>query len=242
MKSNVTQTANKWDFRNHAGFHVALKLNHMKKSLLTLALSLMWIPFAFSADPAYENAMKKQLAAMKTIQSAEQSQSVFNGFLRISEAKTEEWLPLYYAALVQTTAAFRFEVNKDQHFDQAMELTNKADKIAPNNSEITALKGYIIMGKLSLDPMNRGQELSPLALQTFGKAIALDKENPRATALMAQMELGMAQFFGQGPEKACGLARVGLELFAKEETKINEDYLLPTWGKREAEQVASQCQ
>ncbi len=214
----------------------------MKKYVLMFALTLMGITSSFAADPAYENAMKKQLAAMKTIQSAEQSQTVFNGFLRISEAKAEEWLPLYYAAYLQTVAAFRFEVDKDQYFDQAMELVTKAEKIAPNNSEITALKGYVIMGKLSVDPMNRGQEMSPLALQTFGKAIALDKENPRATILMAQMELGMAQFFGQGPEKACGLARVGLELFAKEETKINEDYLLPTWGKREAEQVASQCQ
>lgn len=213
----------------------------MKKYLFTFALSLMWITLAFAADPAYENAMKKQIAAMNTIQSADESQAVANGFLRIAEAKSEEWLPLYYAAWVQATAAFRFEVDKDQHFDQAMELVNKADKIAPNNSEITALKGYIIMGKLSVDPMNRGQEMSPLAMQTFGKAIALDKENPRATTLMAQMELGMAQFFGSGPEKACGLARVGLELYAKEESKITDDYLLPTWGKMQAEQVAGMC-
>ncbi|WP_332913874.1 hypothetical protein [Algoriphagus boritolerans] len=196
---------------------------------------------AFANDPAYESAMKKQIQAMKTIQNPEQSQAVVNGFLRIAEVKNTEWLPIYYAAYLQTIAAFRFEVNKDQYFDQAMELINKADKVAPNNSEITALKGFIIMGKLSVDPMSRGQEMSPLAMQTFGKSIALDKENPRATTLMAQMELGMAQFFGSGVEKACGLARVGLELFAKEEAKINEDYLLPTWGKREAEQVLSAC-
>ncbi len=213
----------------------------MKKSILTLVLSLLWISFAFSADPAYENAMKKQISSMKTIQSAEQSQAVANGFLRIAEAKTSEWLPLYYASYLQTMAAFRFEVNKDQYFDQAMELVTKADKIAPNNSEIKALKGFIIMGKLSVDPMNRGQEMSPLAMQTFGKAIALDKENPRATTLMAQMELGMSQFFGSGPEKACGLARMGLELFAKEEAKVTESYLLPTWGKDQAEMIVTQC-
>jgi tetratricopeptide (TPR) repeat protein len=213
----------------------------MKTFLSTLVLAFAFILTASAYDPAYEHAMKKQIAAMKTIQTAEESQAVSNGFIRIAEAKSEEWLPLYYAAYLQTVAAFRFEVNKDQYFDQAMELVNKADKIAPNNSEITALKGYVIMGKLSVDPMSRGQEMSPLALQTFGKAIALDKENPRATTLMAQMELGMSQFFGSGPEKACGLARVGLELYAKEESKIDENYLLPTWGKREADQIASQC-
>lgn len=213
----------------------------MKTYFTTLLLIFTFVLSAFANDPAYESAMKKQLQAMKTIQTAAESQEITNAFLRIAEAKSSEWLPLYYAAYLQAIAAFRFEVDQDQYFDQAMELIQKANQLAPNHSEITALQGFILMGKISVDPMNRGQELSGQAMQLFGKAIALDKENPRATTLMAQMELGMSQFFGQGPEKACGLARVGLELFSKEESKINEDYLLPTWGKTEAEQVASMC-
>lgn len=213
----------------------------MKKYFLSLVFLFAALSLAKANDPAYENAMKKQLQAMKSIQSAEESQNVSNAFLRIAEAKNEEWLPLYYAAYLQTMAAFRFEVNKDQYFDQAMELTKKAEKISPNNSEIIALQGFIVMGKLAVDPMNRGQEMSPQAMQLFGKAIALDKENPRATTLMAQMQLGTAQFFGQGPEQACGLAKVGLDLYAKEEAKISENYLLPTWGKNQALQVLNAC-
>ncbi|HAZ26352.1 MAG TPA: hypothetical protein DCY95_18715, partial [Algoriphagus sp.] len=79
---------------------------------------------------------------------------------------------------------------------------DKAEKLAPANSEVTALKGYAIMGKISLDPASRGQNLSPQAMQLFGKAINLDRENPRALYLMAQMEYGMAQFFGSGTDKA----------------------------------------
>lgn len=215
----------------------------MKKSLFSLALALFCLAnLAIASDPAYESAMKKQLAQMRTIQSSAESQTVSNAFLRIAEAKPEEWLPLYYAAYVQTTAAFRFEVNKDQYFDQALDLIKKADKIAPGNSEITALQGFILMGKVSVDPTSRGQSLSPQVMQLFGKAIGLDRENPRATTLMAQMELGMSQFFGSGPEKACGMARVGLDLFAKEEVRTDENYLLPTWGKNQAEQVAAVCQ
>ncbi|MDX5340601.1 MAG: hypothetical protein LPK25_16360 [Cyclobacteriaceae bacterium] len=213
----------------------------MKKYILSLAFIFAALSVALANDPAYENAMKKQLQAMKTIQTVEESQNISNAFLRIAEAKKEEWLPLYYAAYLQTMAAFRFEVNKDQYFDQAMDLVKKADKLSPNNSEIVALQGFILMGKLSVDPMSRGQEMSGQAMQLFGKAIALDKENPRATTLMAQMQLGMAQFFGQGPEQACGLARVGLELFAKEEAKTTENHLLPTWGKTQAQQVAEAC-
>lgn len=213
----------------------------MKKYLLSLAFLFVWITFVKANDPAYVKAVQKQKEGMKTITSAEESQAVYNGFLRIAEANTSEWLPIYYAALTQTTSAFRFDVDKDQYFDQALELAKKADQIAPGNSEITALHGYILMGKISLDPANRGQSLSPEAMQLFGKAISLDRTNPRAVTLMAQMELGMAQFFGSGPEKACGLARMGLELYAKEEGKADINYILPTWGKMNAEQVIGEC-
>jgi tetratricopeptide (TPR) repeat protein len=213
----------------------------MKKLSTTLALAFAVIFAAFCADPAYENAMKKQLAAMKSIQTLEESQAVTNAFLRIADAKTDEWLPLYYAAYLQTTAVFRFEVNKDQYLDQAMSLVEKAEKISGENSEVTAIKGYVVMGKISLDPASRGQSMSPQAMQLFGKAISLDRENPRALMLMAQMEQGMARFFGQGPEKACGLAKNALALYTKEEAKTGEDYLLPTWGRAQAQQVADAC-
>ncbi|GMQ25441.1 hypothetical protein Aoki45_21230 [Algoriphagus sp. oki45] len=211
------------------------------KTVFTLLLSYLLVLPAM-AQNSYENAMKTQIQAMQQIRTLEESQAVSNAFLRIAEVKKEEWLPLYYAAYVQTNAAFRFEVNKDQYLDQAMGLAKKAGGLSPNNSEITALEGFILMGKVSVDPANRGQSLSPQVMQLYGKAIALNRENPRATTLMAQMEFGMAQFFGSGPEKACGLARVGLELFAKEEAQVDENYLMPTWGKNQAEQVASQCQ
>ena len=213
----------------------------MKKLSTTLALAFAFVFSAFCADPAYETAMKKQVTAMKTIQTLEESQAITNAFLRIAEAKPEEWLPLYYAAYLQITAVFRFEVDKDQYLDQAMTLVEKAEKIGVDNSEITAMKGYVVMGKISLDPASRGQSLSPQAMQLFGKAISLDRENPRALMLMSQMEQGMAQFFGSGPEKACGLARNAIALYSKEEAKVSDDYLLPTWGKTQAEQVAKAC-
>jgi tetratricopeptide (TPR) repeat protein len=213
----------------------------MKKSILTIALSFILISLAQAADPAFIAAMQKQLAAKATIETFEQSQEVTNGFMRIAEAAESEWLPFYYAALLKTEAAFRFDIDKDKSLDEALELIKKAEKIAPRNSEITALNGYILMGKISLDPASRGQTMSPEAMQLFGKAINLDRENPRAVSLMSQMELGMSQFFGTGPEKACGMARMSLELYKKEEAKITEEYILPTWGKTQADQVASKC-
>ncbi|WP_026956261.1 hypothetical protein [Algoriphagus vanfongensis] len=214
----------------------------MKKSMLTLALLFMWITFAKASDPAYEKAMAKQIAAIETIQTLEQSQQVSNSFLRIAEAQPEEWLPLYYAGLLQIEAAFRFDVDQDEAFEQALGYIEKAKKIAPDNSELTALEGYAVMGKISVDPGSRGQSMTPQAMQLYNKAISLDRENPRAVLLMAQMELGMSQFFGSGPEKACGMARMGSELLRKEKEKITESYILPTWGQRLASQFEKVCQ
>ena len=213
----------------------------MKKNFLTFALTFLFIAFAQASDPAFVAAMQKQLEARNTVSTFEESQSVTNGFLRIAEASETEWLPLYYASLLKTEAAFRFDIDKDKSLDEAMELAKKADKIASENSEITALQGYILMGKISLDPAGRGQTMSPQAMQLLEKAINLDRGNPRAVSLMSQMELGMAEFFGSGPEKACGMARMSLELYKKEEAKITAAYILPTWGKSQADQVASKC-
>jgi hypothetical protein len=213
----------------------------MKKYILTIALSIIWITLASASNSAFEEAMVKQLQSKRTIQTPEEAQDVVNGFMRIAGANEEEWLPLYYAALTKTETAFRFEVNKDEYFDQALEIAKNAAEISPNNSEITALHGYILMGKVSIDPGSRGQSLSPQVMELFGKAIGLDRTNPRAVSLMSQMELGMSKFFGSGPEKACGMARMSMELYQKEEAKTSETYILPTWGKNQMVELMKNC-
>ncbi|MFC3879887.1 hypothetical protein ACFOSV_06855 [Algoriphagus namhaensis] len=211
----------------------------MKTHTLTLILALFRISFSFASD--YEEAMKTQLSEMKNIQSDAEAQQVKNGFLRIAQANMTEWLPMYYAALVQTEAALRFEVDKDAYFEEAKEYLKIIKDAGAANSEITALEGYILMGIVAVDPGSRGQSLSPQVLQLFGKAIGQDRNNPRAVYLMAQMEGGMAKFFGQGPEKACGMVKMSLDLFEKEAEKIDENYLLPSWGWDNAKKMYAEC-
>ncbi len=213
----------------------------MKNLLTALFLFSFAFSYSYAADPVYEKAIKKQLEAMQQIDNPDEGKSVSNAFMRIAAAHPSEWLPLYYAALVDIETAFRFDGEKDAVLDQAIGKIKQAEKLSPDNSELTALHGYALMAKLSLDPASRGQELSPRVMSLFGTAIAQNRENPRAVALMAQMEHGMAQFFGSGPEKACGMARMALELFEKEKLKVEENYILPTWGSESAKVLASSC-
>ncbi|MCF1751998.1 hypothetical protein [Mariniradius sediminis] len=216
----------------------------MKNSILTIALLLASMVSIVASNDAYVQAMQKALTNMRSAASVEDLKKSANAFARIAEMNTSEWLPDYYAALTYANMGFRSQgslAEKDEFYAQAKKHIQKADAISPNNSEIVAVQGFITMGELAADPQSRGQHLSGEAMQLFGKAISLNRQNPRAIVMMAQMEYGMAQFFGQGPEKACGLLNSSLELFAKEEASKVEGSIEPRWGKSMAEEMKQMC-
>ncbi len=216
----------------------------MKKYTLIIAIFFIGIMNLKANDSAYVEAMKTQIQKFEAAQTPEEFQAVANGFARIGEMNDSEWLPVYYNAFALTNAGFRTEgtKEKDAFFKQAQDLIDKVVNQHGENSELVAMKGYALMGELAVDPGSRGQHMSGLVMQTFGKALSYDPENPRAMILMAQMEHGTAKFFGQGPEKACGKAQKSLQLFELEANTVENNPLAPKWGKDMAEKMTQQCQ
>ena len=209
------------------------------KSTLLAGMLLLSINL-FAGNEAYIKAMKKGLEAMDNANGREDLQNAANMFDRIGEKESTEWLPSYYSGLCYVYMSFSQGLepeDRDRYLAKATERADAAGMISENNSEIVLLKGYISMAKLSADPASRGQTLSPLTMQMFGKAMEMDPTNPRAYALMARMELGMARFFGSGEEKACGLAYKSIELFDKEEVASIE----PRWGQNIVNQMIEDC-
>lgn len=215
----------------------------MKKQVLSIAVAILVNSLSFANDTAYKQAMAKQLQAFGQAASAEDLKEVANAFDRIARMNEKEWLPDYYAALCLVNAGFRSEDSKtkDAFFTQAQKRLNLVIKAHGENSEIIALRGFSYLGELSVDPQIRGQHLSQLVMEELGKALAMNPENPRAMIMMAQMQLGMAKFFGSGPEKACGMAEKSVALFEKEANTENKNPFAPTWGKDMAEKMVAQC-
>jgi len=213
----------------------------MKNLLIVLALILTINTTNANDSTAYYNALSAQIELLNKSKTVSEYQTVANAFERIAQKETSEWLPNYYAALSYLRAGFQNNqtlAEKDNYFDKAISLIDQAEEISPNNSELVALRGYALMGKLSADAANRGQSMSSKVMQLFGKAIQLNPENPRALYLMAQMEYGMSQFFGTGTEKACGMAKQSLTLFDQnQEVSIN-----PNWGQAGAKEMAGRCE
>ena len=184
--------------------------------------------------------MQKNIEAVYTAQSIPDIQKAVNAFERIGEAEKIKWEPFYYASFgcVMMANLEKEAATKDTYLDLALKLIEKANVLQPNDSEITALEGFVHMIRVTVDPASRGQQYSGMAFQSFGKAVAINPENPRALSLLAQMQYGTAQFFGAATTEACSTLARALEKF---DTYKSESVLAPQWGKAMAEGLKSKC-
>ncbi|MBL0743872.1 hypothetical protein [Chryseolinea lacunae] len=201
---------------------------------------LVALPLSSRATDKYTEAMQKNIQAVYTQQTVAELQNTVNTLERIGTAEKSKWEPFYYASFGYVMMANREKdgAKKDGYLDQATTALDKAKALQQGDSEITALEGFIHMIRVTVDPATRGQQYSGLATQSFHKAVALNPENPRALALLAQMQYGTAQFFGSSTEEACGTLNKSLEKF---ETFKATSELAPQWGKGMAMGLKEKC-
>jgi tetratricopeptide (TPR) repeat protein len=213
----------------------------MKLQFRTLAFVYL---FAFSVavanDGKYVEAMQKNIKTIYEAKTISDFQQAVNAFERIASVETAKWEPLYYVAFgnIMMSNAEGDKVKKDQYLDLASEAISKAAVINANESEIVALEGFVLMMRISIDPQSRGMMYAPGAMQAFNKALSLNPGNPRAMALLAQMQFGSAQFFGSPVTEACALNAKAHEQILKYRS---ENPLAPSWGKGMIESLMERC-
>jgi len=201
----------------------------MKKNIILL-FGVLCATFLF-ANGQFEKAMGKVIPEMFAAETPEALQSAINQLTRIGEAEKDRWEPYYYAAFGYLRLSDMYEKSeeKDRYLDLAMKQVEKGAAISPDESELEAMRGYIYMMKLVVDPAARGMTYSGLAFSSFQKAIQLNPDNPRAHFLLGRMQYGTAQFMGGGDGGACESLFRALVLFEKEEKPSNT--IAPSWGK-----------
>jgi hypothetical protein len=211
----------------------------MKQSILLLTLVLS-VHFMFASDGKYYEAMQKNIMTVYTAQNITDLQNAVNTLTRIADAEKTKWEPFYYVSFgyIMMSNKETDNAKKDVYLDQATSALDKAKAILTDDSELTALEGFIHMMRISIDPAARGSKFSTLAMQSFGKAMGQNSENPRAIALMAQMQLGTAKFFNSPITDACALATKANEKFT---TYKSENPLAPQWGKEMNAGLLTQC-
>jgi tetratricopeptide (TPR) repeat protein len=210
----------------------------MKTKLFTLLVAISFI--AKATDDKFTQVMSKNIElAYKATTQAEFQQAV-NAFDRIANAEKTKWEPLYYSAFGNVMIAVREKdgAKKDQYLDLALEALQKAKVIKPDESELIALEGFVHMLRVTVDPATRGQQYSSKAFESYNKALTLNPDNPRALALLAQMEYGTSQFFKTPTTDACNTNNRALEKFSVQKS---DNPLAPLWGKSMANELKTRC-
>jgi tetratricopeptide (TPR) repeat protein len=210
------------------------------KLILAAAATLIFISKATANDEKFIEAMQKNIKSVYEAQEITTLLQTVNSFERIAATEKNKWEPFYYIGFGYLMMA-NMETDgnkKDAYLDKALEAIEKGKVIIPSESELIALEGFAYMLKVTVDPQSRGMVFAPKAVQTFEKALALNPENPRALALLAQMQYGTAQFFGSAATEACTSNSKALEKF---QTYKSENPLAPVWGLRMAESLKQAC-
>lgn len=202
--------------------------------------ALLFSITTFANDGKYVEQMSKQIQNVYTAKTIEDLQTAVNAFDRIANAEKSKWEPYYYSAFgsIMMTTRSKDAAKMDAYLDQALINIEKGKALAPNESELIALEGFVHMMRVTVDPAARGQQYSGLSMQALGKALGINPNNPRAMALMAQMQFGTAQFFGSPTTEACGAASKALALF---ESQKPASPVAPVWGKEMVDGLLQSC-
>lgn len=217
------------------------KTNTMKKlSILLLLVGLITNLFA-QDENSYMMIMVKQKKAFKMASTEQDFQNLANNFERISNAETDQWHPLYYAALCYINMSFTSQDNqkKDGYLDKAQTFIDKAVMIYPDESELYVLLALLSQARISIDPAGRGMVYSQKANDFLAQAKEYNSENPRIYYLQGMNTLHTPEAFGGGAENACKLFKLAMEKFKND---IPPHVLSPTWGGERTEQLyAENC-
>jgi hypothetical protein len=184
--------------------------------------------------------MKRNIAMLDTAQSAATLQTLANSFERIANAEKTKWLPYYYAAYSTTRMSYLIEDKSqvDGVLDKAQQFIDRADTLQPNNSEIMAVKAFVLSARIMVNPMTRGAQYGPQSGMVLEKAIQLDPSNPRPYLLKGTSAFYTPPAFGGGKDKAATLLTTALE---KYKTFKPADELSPDWGEKRTEYMLEQC-
>jgi hypothetical protein len=205
-----------------------------------VALLIIIVETVYANDIRYVEAMQKSIQSVYKAKSIDELQTAVNSLERIASAEKVKWEPYYYMSFAFILMANREQAaaKKDTYLDQAHIAIEKASALNANESEIVALIGFIHMIRVTVDPASRGAQYSGLAMQAFGKATALNSENPRALTLTAQMQHGTAKFFGSPFTEACATLNVALQKF---DSYKSDNPLAPQWGREMAMGLKKEC-
>lgn len=208
----------------------------MKKLILAIILIFSLSILSAQEESSYTMVMVKLKKSFKMAHSVKDFQDLANNFERVAESESDQWHPLYYAALSYINMSFVSENNddKDSYLDKAQTFIDKAMAIYPDESELFVLQALLHQGRIQIDPAGRGMQYSMKATEDLKKAEQYNPDNPRTYYLFGMNILHTPEAFGGGAKAACPFFEKGVEKF---KSYMPDNVLAPTWGGERNQQM-----
>ena len=215
----------------------------MKKSLLTLVFATASLAAFAQATPAaapapaaaaptpagYAELLGATITQVMSTSDAVELQALTAKLERAAAVAPADWLPRYYQAYALLGQE---RLGKDAHpdalLDRADAALKQARELHGDESEILALQANIYQARLTVDPMQRAQEYSPMVLETAALAKTLNPANPRPYLVEANQVYYTPEMYGGGAGKARPLYEAAQAKFAAFHPASS---LAPNWGE-----------
>jgi len=213
----------------------------MKKIILSVTILLVSL-LSMAQKAEFLQTMQETLAEFSKCKNVADIQALGNKFEMIANVEKSEWLPVYYHAHCYIIMSFMEQgdaAKKDSYLDVAEKSIAKLIEMAPQESEVYALQSFYYIGRLVVNPMERGQEFSGLSGQAVAKSLALDANNPRAKMIKLQSDIGGAPYMGLDPKSFCPQAK---QLLSEWDNFKPKSSIYPVWGKDQVEGIVKGCQ
>lgn len=211
------------------------------KKLIIFSITCLFGHLVKAQSAKFAPVMKANIMAIDTsFRNPENLLVLANTFERIASAEKSQWLPYYYAALMQVNYTFvtADRSKTDMITEKAEALINKADSLSPANSEISTVRSMIASSRLMVDPMTRYMEYGPISAKELELAIVQDPSNPRPLYLKGQGLKYTPEQFGGGCKSALPFLEQSLE---KYQTFKPSSDLHPNWGMERVKMLAEDC-
>ncbi|MFB9054084.1 hypothetical protein ACFFVB_13430 [Formosa undariae] len=201
-----------------------------------ILLSVLLVSLVTNAQSNFETGMKSAFKLWQENNTAEAEQL----FERIATAETDQWLPNYYVAQLNSLKSWGEQdaAVLKANLDKAQEYLNTAKGMSSNNADIMVLQAQIYTNWVAFDGMTYGMKYSAKITELYNKAYAIAPENPMVVLGKAEWGMGSAKYFGQDTAPFCKDIAHALELFInfKPETPFH-----PQWGEDRAKKVLASC-
>jgi len=189
-----------------------------------------------SAQTSYEKGMNKAFALWDQQKNTEAAQL----FERISAAETDNWLPAYYAGLIEIVSSFGLqdEALLNTKLTRAKTFLDKASEISENNPEIMISYALLNTAYIAFDGAKYGMTLSGENAAIYQKALSIAPNNPRVLLSKTEWDMGAAKFFGKSTAPFCKDIDRAIALFNEEEQTIP---YYPYSGLERAQAISANC-